>query len=146
MERPGGSKFNLETVLRVAAALDVAFIGRFASFSELAGWAESFSPDTFVIPSFQVDPGFREQVTVPTNIRTTVEMLNNPLLPRVFQPDRLRFVSGINLHSTVPVTHSNTVNPHNRDLKLRLYQDQSKSGTLMQSHLEGNVVTTVMEP
>ena len=45
MERPGGSKFTLETVLRVTAALDVAFIGRFTSFGELARWAENFSPE-----------------------------------------------------------------------------------------------------
>jgi transcriptional regulator with XRE-family HTH domain len=70
MERPGGSKFNLETVLRIAAALDVAFVGRFASFGELAEWAEHFSPDTFTVPTFEDDPAFHEGVaasTVPSN-------------------------------------------------------------------------------
>lgn len=86
MERPGVSKFNLETVLRIASALDVAFIGRFATFGELAGWAESFSPDTFVVPSFDDDPAFHEReaasskLSVPMDAREVLsEEIPNPL-------------------------------------------------------------------
>lgn len=61
MERPGGSKFSLETLLRLASAFDVAFVGRFVPFSELLEWAESFSPDTFMVSSFDDEMGTREK-------------------------------------------------------------------------------------
>jgi transcriptional regulator with XRE-family HTH domain len=61
MERPGGSQFSLETLLRLASAFDVAFIGRFVPFSELLEWAESFSPDTFMVSSFDDEMGAREK-------------------------------------------------------------------------------------
>lgn len=63
LERPKGKEPNLRTLARLAAAFDVALIVRFAPFSELVEWAKNFSPDTFVIPSFEDDPGLHEGVT-----------------------------------------------------------------------------------
>jgi transcriptional regulator with XRE-family HTH domain len=55
MERPSGSEPNLRTLKRFASAFDVALIVRFAPFSELVEWAGRFSPDTFIVPSFDED-------------------------------------------------------------------------------------------
>lgn len=55
IESPGGSKLNIETLRRLASAFDVGLLIRFVSFSELVDWAEKFSPDTFVVPSFVED-------------------------------------------------------------------------------------------
>ncbi len=55
MEKPGGSKLNLETLIRLASAFDVGLIVRFAPFSEMVDWSESFSPDSFAVPSFDND-------------------------------------------------------------------------------------------
>lgn len=55
LERPKGNEPNLRTLGRLAAALDVALIVKFVPFSELVDWAERFSPDTFVVPSFDDD-------------------------------------------------------------------------------------------
>ena len=52
MESPGGVKFNLETLRRLASAFDVGLAVRFVPFSDLVGWSERFSPDDFKIPSF----------------------------------------------------------------------------------------------
>lgn len=52
IERPGESKLNLETLLRLAGAFDVGLVVRFAPFSQMLRWAEEFSPDTFQVPSF----------------------------------------------------------------------------------------------
>jgi transcriptional regulator with XRE-family HTH domain len=52
IERPGGSKLNLETLLRLAAAFDVGLVVRFVPFSEMLRWAKEFRPDTFQVPSF----------------------------------------------------------------------------------------------
>lgn len=52
IERPGGSKLNLETLFRLASAFDVGLVVRFGPFSEMLRWADEFSPDTFQVPSF----------------------------------------------------------------------------------------------
>ena len=59
MEKPGGAKFTLETLRRLAEAFDIALIVRFAPFSELLDWSEHFNPDSFAVPSFQseIDSG-----------------------------------------------------------------------------------------
>ncbi len=55
MESPGGAKFTLETLRRLASALDVALVVRFVPFRELVDWSERFNPDTFAVPSFDED-------------------------------------------------------------------------------------------
>jgi len=55
MESPGGAKFTLETLRRVASAFDVALVVRFAPFSELVRWSDEFEPDMFSVPSFEED-------------------------------------------------------------------------------------------
>lgn len=52
MEKPGKVHFSLETLRRLAEAFDVAFVVRFAPFSELLDWSGKFSPDTFQVRSF----------------------------------------------------------------------------------------------
>jgi transcriptional regulator with XRE-family HTH domain len=52
MEKPGGARFTLETLRRLAKALDVALIVRFGPFGELLGWSREFNPDAFAVPSF----------------------------------------------------------------------------------------------
>jgi len=75
LERPKGNEPNLRTLGRLAAAFDVALIVKFAPFSELAEWAERFSPDTFVVPSFDDDPGFtwRESAPAEQPVLTSLE-------------------------------------------------------------------------
>ena len=55
IEQPGGGKLNLETLRRLASAFDSALVVRFAPFSELVDWVETFSPDEFQVPSFEED-------------------------------------------------------------------------------------------
>lgn len=64
MEKPGGAHFTLETLKRLAKALDVALIVRFAPFSELVRWSEGFDPDSFSVPKFEDDLGFIERKPV----------------------------------------------------------------------------------
>ncbi|MGB9430391.1 MAG: helix-turn-helix transcriptional regulator, partial [Gammaproteobacteria bacterium] len=54
IENPSNSKLNLDTLLRIANAFDVALVVKFAPFNELINWAESFSPDSFSVASFDV--------------------------------------------------------------------------------------------
>lgn len=59
MERPGERRLTIETLLRIAAALDIGLQIRFISFGDLVEWAEDFSPDNFRVPSFEKDPAFK---------------------------------------------------------------------------------------
>ncbi|MCU1338743.1 MAG: putative transcriptional regulator, family [Bryobacterales bacterium] len=53
MEKPGGVHFTLETLKRLAEAFDVALVVRFAPFSELIHWSDSFDPDSFQVASYE---------------------------------------------------------------------------------------------
>jgi transcriptional regulator with XRE-family HTH domain len=59
MESPGGAKFSLETLRRLASAFDVGLIVKFAPFSELVEWSERFDPDAFNADSFEEDIGLK---------------------------------------------------------------------------------------
>ena len=52
IEKPGERRLSLETLQRVASALDVGLQVRFVSFGELVDWAEGFDLDNFRVPSF----------------------------------------------------------------------------------------------
>lgn len=58
MERPGETKFNLETLIRVAAAFKVGLIVRFAPFSDVLRWENGFSQDDFDVLKIDDDAEF----------------------------------------------------------------------------------------
>lgn len=53
IEKPGERRLSIETLLRIAAAFDVALQVRFTTFSELVDWSESFDPENFELDSFK---------------------------------------------------------------------------------------------
>ena len=59
--KPGKVRPNIETLRRIAEAFDCALLVRFAPFSELARWSESFDPESFNVPAFDEDGGFSEE-------------------------------------------------------------------------------------
>ncbi len=71
--KPGKVRPNIETLRRFAEAFDCGLLVRFAPFSELARWSESFDPETFDVPQFEDDPGFKESENASAVVaRTTV--------------------------------------------------------------------------
>lgn len=56
MEQAGYGDFTLNTLKKLASAFDVGLLVRFAPFGELVNWADSFSPDTYSVPSSKEDP------------------------------------------------------------------------------------------
>jgi transcriptional regulator with XRE-family HTH domain len=46
MERPG-TRFNIETLVRLASAFKVGLVVKFVSFSEMLKWENGYSQDTF---------------------------------------------------------------------------------------------------
>lgn len=57
MLKPGGAKFTLETLRRLAEAFDVGLMVKFVPFSELAQWSYEFDPDGFHVASFDAEMG-----------------------------------------------------------------------------------------
>lgn len=80
MESPGGTKFTLETLRRLASAFDVALMVRFVPFSELLQCSDEFNPDTFAVPSFAEDAALHAQKPEPRGI-TAPGMSGKPGLP-----------------------------------------------------------------
>jgi transcriptional regulator with XRE-family HTH domain len=61
--RPGKVRPNIETLRRFAEAFDCGLLVRFASFSELANWSDSFDPERFDVPAFEDEARLRESET-----------------------------------------------------------------------------------
>ena len=83
MESPGGARFTLETLRRLASAFDVALMVRFVPFSELLNWSEEFNPDTFAVASFADDIPLIERKPQERAVgrwRQVVETSEQPLL------------------------------------------------------------------
>jgi len=60
MERPGETQFNLETLIRTAAALHVGLKVEFVSMSEMLEWENRFSQDEFNVTKIEDDIAFLE--------------------------------------------------------------------------------------
>lgn len=58
--KPGKVRPNIETLRRFAEAFDCGLLVRFAPFSELADWSESFDPEQFDVPSFENEARLNE--------------------------------------------------------------------------------------
>lgn len=78
MEKSGGARFTLETLRRLAKALDVALIVRFAPFGELVKWSRAFDPDAFSVPSFEAE---QQGSAVQQKNLDAVRMEEKPVIP-----------------------------------------------------------------
>jgi transcriptional regulator with XRE-family HTH domain len=50
---PNYGNLTLNTIIRIAAGFDVAFIGRFVPFSELEKWFQNMSEESLQVPTFE---------------------------------------------------------------------------------------------
>jgi len=69
---PEYGNLTLNTIIRMAAGFDVAFIGKFVPFSELGRWFVNLSEDAISVPSFEDDRGFAERETAAHEHNTAV--------------------------------------------------------------------------
>lgn len=100
MERPGESKFNLETLRRIASAFDVALEVRFVPFSELVDWSERFNPDTFNVQSFAED--FSKKKPAPKEVKDErLKVISGVAQPAAEQPAELRGIGDSEETSTM---------------------------------------------
>ncbi len=55
IERPGGRKLNIDTLLRLSEAFDVALEVRFVPFGQFIDWNEDFDPNHYDVPTFETE-------------------------------------------------------------------------------------------
>jgi transcriptional regulator with XRE-family HTH domain len=97
MESPGGAKFTLETLRRLASAFDVALMVRFVPFSDLLRWSEDFNPDGFTIASFEEDAGLIERKPEASALTVGLERSGQPSLAEKQGDTSLRNVISIDI-------------------------------------------------
>ena len=85
IENPGARNLNLQTLLRIAAAFDVALEVRFLSFGEFIDRVENIDPNSIEIDSFEVelakkafDLAQREVEIVPQHATDIAQALEEP--------------------------------------------------------------------
>jgi transcriptional regulator with XRE-family HTH domain len=103
MEKPGATRFSLETLRRLAEAFDVALVVRFAAFSELLNWSSQFSPDNFQVPGFEqelpeLEAGCNRPESGPTMLRSGAALLAQFDLAPVGEVHRAELLGGPPTH------------------------------------------------
>ena len=81
METPGKVNFNLETLVRTAAAFGVGLSVRFVPFSEMLEWENNFSQDRFGVTRLSED---REFLKPPAVVTTTTQRMRRSRRRRLY--------------------------------------------------------------
>lgn len=90
-EDPEYGNLTLNTLFRIAAGFDCAFLGRFVPFSELGRWYVGLeSEKALEVPSFEEDTGFTERK--PQAVAAFVSRTQPPLEDTQRQPEENLFV------------------------------------------------------
>lgn len=81
-EDPDYGNLTVNTLVRIAAGFDCAFIGRFVPFSELAKWYTSITDEkTLEVPSFEEDLAFEDPAAKePEPEEVLVKAAGNPIV------------------------------------------------------------------
>jgi transcriptional regulator with XRE-family HTH domain len=105
METPGKVNFNQETLVRMAATLNVAMKVEFVPFSEMLEWENSYSQDTFDVTRLPDDVDFLE--SKPRGVRKRRK--RNPGVRRSSRVGMVRvIVTGTNVLSAVAASQQGT--------------------------------------
>ncbi len=75
-ETPGAVNFNLETLVRFAAAFRVGLQVRFVPFSTMLDWENRFSQDNFTVKTIDEDKAFTEPDTANTSDSSISDILS----------------------------------------------------------------------
>ena len=77
IESPGERNLNIDTLLRLASAFDVALEIRFVPFSALVARSESFDPEKFNVASFDDEIEALEEPDLPSARSTQLSLAKN---------------------------------------------------------------------
>lgn len=75
MERPGEVAFNIETLVRLAAAFKLGLRVEFVPFSEMIAWENNYSQDAFNPPDIGRDEAFLRPVMQPVTVQPAARQL-----------------------------------------------------------------------
>ena len=74
---PDYGNLTINTLVRIAAGFDVAFVGRFVPFSDLGRWYTDLSEQTMEVPSFEDDTGFIERMPAASALPAYCQSVGN---------------------------------------------------------------------
>lgn len=77
---PDYGNLTINTVLKIASGFDVAYVGRFVPFSDLARWYTNLSESALSAPSFETDAGFIERKVPATASQVSASKEQWPLV------------------------------------------------------------------
>jgi transcriptional regulator with XRE-family HTH domain len=77
MEQPGAVNFNMETLIRSAAAHGVGLVVKFVSFSEMLRWENDFNQDFFYVVPIEKDIEFITGNRAPGRMATIASLYNS---------------------------------------------------------------------
>ena len=120
MERPGETKFNLETLIRLAAVLRVGLSVKFVSFSEMVKWSNEYSQDNFDVVKIENDAAFvapeaqpAREITMPKRTRDynswQMEKLADPEIAAAYLNDAKQDSPEMFLKALLNVTQAHQV-------------------------------------
>lgn len=95
MERPG-TRFNIETLVRLASAFKVGLVVKFTSFSEMLKWENAFSQDAFNVQTIDKDSDF-SGVTGELSEEESTRAIVAELLGGTFNSPRESGMGNVNL-------------------------------------------------
>lgn len=67
-EDPDYGNLSINNLLRIGGGLDVAFVGRFVPFSELARWFSELSEQNMEVDSFENDTNWEDSPLLPATV------------------------------------------------------------------------------
>lgn len=70
---PNYGNLTLNTIIRVAAGFDMAFVGKFVPFGELADWYSRLPENDWDIPTFD-----EEDASLSSHSTSPIDIANNP--------------------------------------------------------------------
>ncbi len=88
MERPGATKFNIETLIRLASAFRVGLKVEFVSFSEMLKWENGFNQAEFDPLTIDLDAEFEGAETVSAPAHASEDRAGMQGLGRLINPPR----------------------------------------------------------
>jgi transcriptional regulator with XRE-family HTH domain len=100
MEKPGATRFNIETLVRLAVAFRVGLIVKFVPLSEMLAWENGFSQDSFNVVTFEQD---RALLPAAAEASVNTPLLSSaPIWISVSPPRTMRALPEVSRDITMP--------------------------------------------
>jgi|GEM_PF-3805796 transcriptional regulator with XRE-family HTH domain len=102
VETPGAVNFNLETLVRLAAALRVGLQVKFVSFSQMLDWENSFFQDEFKVRTLDTDTVFLGTPQEPSTVEIVGQAAAAAMIGGTFNSPKRGIGGDTNINPNLP--------------------------------------------